>query len=71
MKRTLAIVFGGALLLLLTMIVLGLLDVHVLAHSRFGRADGSVDSTLARHRDHLLNALTLGATDAASTCRSS
>lgn len=67
MRRTLAIVFGGALILLLTMIGLGLLDVHVLAHSRFGRADGSVDSTLARHRDHLLNALTLGATDAAST----
>ena len=51
----------------LTMIALGLLDVHVLAHSRFGRADGSVDSTLAHHRDHLLNALTLGVTDAAST----
>jgi undecaprenyl-diphosphatase len=49
------------------MIALGLLDVHLLAHSRFGRADGSVDSTLARHRDHVLNALTLGATDAAST----
>jgi undecaprenyl-diphosphatase len=67
MRRNLAIAFGGALLLLLAMIGLGLLDVHVLAHSRFGRADGSVDSTLARHRDHLLNTLTLGATDAAST----
>jgi membrane-associated phospholipid phosphatase len=67
MRRTLAIVFGGAVILLLTMIALGLFDVHVLAHSRFGRADGSVDSTLARHRDHLLNALSLGATDAAST----
>ena len=67
MRRTLALVFGGAALLLLAMIALGLLDVHVLAHSRLGRADGSVDSTLARHRDHLLNALTLGATDAAST----
>ena len=67
MKRTIALVFGGAAVLLLAMIALGLLDVHVLAHSRVGRADGSVDSTLARHRDHLLNALTLGATDAAST----
>jgi len=67
MRRTLAIAFGGALILLLTMIGLGLLDAHVLAHSRFGRADGSVDSTLAGHRDHLLNALTLGASDAAST----
>jgi membrane-associated phospholipid phosphatase len=67
MKRTLAFVFGGAVLILLVMIGLGLLDVHLLAHSRLGRADGSVDSTLARHRDHLLNALTLVATDAAST----
>ncbi|HZV27115.1 MAG TPA: phosphatase PAP2 family protein [Acidothermaceae bacterium] len=67
MKRTFALVLGGAALLLLTMITLGLLDVHLLAHSRFGRADGSVDSTLAHHRDHVLNALTLGATDAAST----
>lgn len=67
MKRTLAIVIGGAALLLLTMIALGLLDVHLLVHSRFGRADQSVDSTLARHRNHLFNALTLGATDAAST----
>lgn len=67
MRKTLAFVFGGAAVLLLAMIALGLLDVHLLAHSRFGHADGSVDSTLARHRDHLLNALTLGATDAAST----
>lgn len=67
MKRTLALVFGGAAVLLLTMVALGLLDVHLLAHSRFGRADGSVDSTLAHHRDHVLNALTLGVTDAAST----
>jgi|SRR5450755_1477463 membrane-associated phospholipid phosphatase len=67
MKRTLGILFGGAAVLLLGMIGLGLLDVHLLAHSSIGRADGSVDSTLARHRDHLLNALTLGATDAAST----
>lgn len=67
MRKTFAFAFGGAVLLLLVMIGLGLLDVHLLAHSRFGRADGSVDSTLARHRDHLLNALTLGATDAAST----
>jgi membrane-associated phospholipid phosphatase len=67
MRRTLAIVFGAAVVLLLVMIALGLLDVHLLAHSRFGRADGSVDSVLARHRDHVLNALTLGATDAAST----
>lgn len=67
MRRSLALVFGSAVLLLLTMIALGLLDVHVLAHSRFGRADGSVDSTLAHHRDHLLNAVSLGATDAAST----
>jgi membrane-associated phospholipid phosphatase len=67
MKRTLGILFGGAAVLLLVMIGLGLLDVHLLAHGSIGRADGSVDSTLARHRDHLLNALTLGATDAAST----
>ena len=67
MKKILALVFGGAILLLGVMIALGILDVHVLAHTRFGRADGSVDSVLARHRDHLLNALTLGATDAAST----
>jgi membrane-associated phospholipid phosphatase len=67
MRKTLAFVFGGAVALLLAMIALGLLDVHLLARSRFGHADGSVDSTLARHRDHVLNALTLGATDAAST----
>src|SRR5450432_877101 len=67
MKRTLGILFGGAAVVLLVMIGLGLLDVHLLAHSSIGRADGSVDSTLARHRDHILNALTLGATDAAST----
>jgi membrane-associated phospholipid phosphatase len=67
MRRTLAIVFGAAVVLLLAMVALGLLDVHVLAHSRFGRADGSVDSVLSHHRDHVLNALTLGATDAAST----
>src|SRR5450755_4273664 len=67
MKRTFAILFGGAAVLLLVMIGFGLLDVHLLAHSSIGRADGSVDSTLARHRDHILNALTLGATDAAST----
>ncbi|HTC69758.1 MAG TPA: phosphatase PAP2 family protein [Acidothermaceae bacterium] len=67
MRRTFAFVFSGAALLLVAMIALGLLDVHVLAHSRFGRVDGSVDSTLAHHRDHVLNALTLGATDAAST----
>jgi membrane-associated phospholipid phosphatase len=67
MKRTVAIVFGAAVALLLVMIALGLLDAHVLAHSRFGHADGSVDSVLAHHRDHVLNAITLGATDAAST----
>jgi membrane-associated phospholipid phosphatase len=67
MKRTLAVLFGGAAAVLLLMIGLGLLDVHLLAHSRIGRADGSVDSTLARHRDHFLNVLTLGATDVAST----
>jgi membrane-associated phospholipid phosphatase len=67
MKRTFAILLGGAAILLLVMIGFGLLDVHLLAHSSIGRADGSVDSTLARHRDHILNALTLGATDAAST----
>lgn len=67
MKRTFAILFGGAALLLLVMIGLGQLDVHFLAHSRFGRADGSVDSTLAHHRDHLLNSLTLAATFIAST----
>jgi membrane-associated phospholipid phosphatase len=66
-KRALMIVVGAAVVLLLVMIALGLLDAHVLAHSRFGRADGSVDSVLAHHRDHVLNALTLGATDAAST----
>ena len=67
MKRTLGILFGGAVVLLLVMIGLGLLDAHVLSHGSIGRVDGSVDSTLARHRDHLLNTLTLGATDAAST----
>jgi membrane-associated phospholipid phosphatase len=67
MKRTVFVLLGGAAGLFLVMIGLGLLDVHLLAHSRIGRADGSVDSTLARHRDHLLNTLTLGATDAAST----
>ena len=67
MRKTAAFLFGGAALLLGAMIALGMLDVHVLAHSRFGRADGSVDSLLARHRDHVLNALTLGVTDAAST----
>lgn len=67
MKRTFTILFGGAVVLLLVMIGLGLLDVHLLAHSSIGHADGSVDSTLAHHRDHLLNTLTLGVTDAAST----
>jgi membrane-associated phospholipid phosphatase len=67
MKRTLGILVGGAAVLLAVMIGLGMLDVHLLAHSRFGRADGSVDSTLAHHRDHVLNALTLAATFAAST----
>jgi membrane-associated phospholipid phosphatase len=67
MKRTLAILFGGAATLLAVMICLGLLDVHVLAHSRLGHADGSVDTTLAHHRDHLLNSLTLAATFVAST----
>jgi membrane-associated phospholipid phosphatase len=66
-KRTLVILFGGAAALLLVMIGLGLLDVHFLAHSRFGRADGSVDTTLSHHRDHLLNSLTLAATFVAST----
>jgi membrane-associated phospholipid phosphatase len=67
MKRTLAILFAGAATLLAVMICLGLLDVHVLAHSRLGHADGSVDTALAHHRDHLLNSLTLAATFAAST----
>ncbi len=67
MKRNLVLALGGALVILLAMVALGLLDVHVLAHSRFGRADGSVDSTLAHHRDRLLNSVTLGMTDAAST----
>lgn len=67
MKRTVVVLFGGAFVLLGVMIGLGLLDVHLLAHSRFGHADGSVDSTLAHHRDHVLNVITLGATDIAST----
>ncbi len=67
MKRTLVVLVGGAAALLVLMIGVGLLDVHVLAHSRIGHADGSVDSTIAHHRDHVLNAFTLGLTDAAST----
>lgn len=67
MKRTVGILVGGAVVLLGVMIGLGMLDVHLLAHSRFGHADGSVESTLARHRDHLLNSLTLAATFVAST----
>jgi membrane-associated phospholipid phosphatase len=67
MKRTLAILLGGAAALFLVMIGLGLLVVHLIAHGSIGHADGSIDRTLSHHRDHLLNVLTLGATDAAST----
>jgi undecaprenyl-diphosphatase len=67
MKRTAGILAGGAAMLLGMMIGLGMLDVHLLAHSRFGRADGSVDAALASHRDHLLNSLTLAVTFVAST----
>jgi membrane-associated phospholipid phosphatase len=59
--------FVSAVVLIGIMAGLGYLDVHVLAHSRLGHLDGSVDKNLAQHRTGWLNAVTLGATDVAST----
>jgi len=66
-KRTVLLLLGCAAVLVGIMAGLGYLDVHVLAHSRLGHYDGSVDQTLARNRTGWLNTVTLGATDAAST----
>lgn len=67
MKRTVALLFACAVVLVGIMAGLGYLDVHLLSHSRLGHLDGSVDQTLARNRTGWLNTLTLGATDVAST----
>lgn len=67
MKRTLAVLLVTAGCLLLLMVGLGLLDVHVLAHGSVGHLDRATDQTLARHRDHLLNSVTFGATSLAAT----
>jgi membrane-associated phospholipid phosphatase len=66
-KRTALFLVVGAVLLLGAMVGLGLLDVHLLSHSSVGHLDGSVDRTLSHHRTHLLNEITLGATDSAET----
>jgi membrane-associated phospholipid phosphatase len=61
------LLLGCAIVLVGVMAGSGYLDVHVLAHSRIGHLDGSVDQNLSHHRTGWLNAVTLGATDAAST----
>lgn len=48
--RLIGALLAGAVVLWAVFVGVGELIVHFWAHSRFGRADGNVDSYLARHR---------------------
>jgi len=57
--RVVGLLLGGMLVLWGLFVGLGELVVHFWAHSRFGRADGSVDKYLAGHRSGTGNTVTL------------